>query len=183
MKNLLLFLFTMPAVFAQNNNVNLQVNEYDVSIHYENAANRPTLYRQYLKSVFYYSDKDSEKVYRLKQWIDNVVIYFDKNIPKQVKREIIQFYLNMPKIENLDLSFTNNIEEANYFVKLVDKTYFNSRSFYKFKNEQEELSEIDVETGYVSESVLPSPPPVGPTCGIKFGVINFSASFLAKVSN
>ena len=45
------------------------------------------------------------------------------------------------------------------------------------------LFEIFSDTGYVSESVFPSPPPVGPTCGIKFGEMNFSANRLHKVSN
>ncbi len=55
------------------------------------------------------------------QWSGPVIVYFDKKIPKPIIEDLKVFINSFPNIKNLDISITNNINEANYLFKVSSK--------------------------------------------------------------
>ncbi|MEM5566312.1 hypothetical protein WNY78_14415 [Psychroserpens sp. AS72] len=91
----------------------------------------PKLFSHYKKSVFYRTKKHSKKVYRIFQWKVPVVIYFDKEIPNKIKKEVKSFYSQVNDIDNLSVTFTNNIDKANYRVQITDEIFSTNSKTYK----------------------------------------------------
>lgn len=56
----------------------------------------------------------------LKHFKVPVVIFFDRGFSKNQINNFKKFVLSFPKIENLEISFTKDIEKANYFFDIVN---------------------------------------------------------------
>lgn len=83
----------------------------------------PRLLEHYKTSVFFGSKKTSRTVYRLLQWKAPLIIYFDKKIPNRIKKKVQAFYSQTNEIENLTITFTKDIEKANYRIYITDETF------------------------------------------------------------
>ncbi|WP_040278471.1 hypothetical protein [Psychroserpens damuponensis] len=99
----------------------------DLSTFQYDKEKTPKLIERYKTSVFFNSQKRSKRTYRLLQWKVPVVIYFDKEIPNRIKKEVKTFYKQIENVDNLSVSFTNNINKANYRIKITSDT-FNTNS-------------------------------------------------------
>lgn len=112
--------------------------DFDMSYFLKIKASHPNFLSYYQLSVFYYSTRNSTPAYLSLQWKVPIVIYFDKDIPKNIQRKVERFYETMDEIPNFSLSFTNRAEEANYQVKLTSETLFVDPQDQGFKNEAEQ---------------------------------------------
>lgn len=83
----------------------------------------PKLLEHYKLSVFYLTKKHSKKVYRLLQWKVPIVVYFDKEIPNRIKKEVKMFYSQLENIDNLSITFTNDIDKANYRIQTTHEIF------------------------------------------------------------
>jgi hypothetical protein len=70
----------------------------------------------YISHVYTFK-KDYETRLTPKHWGRPVVIYLDKKIPKQVRKDFIFFVSLLPKHPNLKINITKNYNEANYYIK------------------------------------------------------------------
>lgn len=74
-------------------------------------------YSNAYRSHVYTFDKDYENRLIPKHWGRPIVIYLDKKIPKEVRKDFIFFVSLIPKHQNLKISFTKNYDKANYYIK------------------------------------------------------------------
>lgn len=86
-----------------------------------------SLVKAYRKAVFRVSMKHG-RYRKSNQWISAINIYFDKSIPRKVKKEFIKFYEPLNSINNLDLNFISNISNANYIIIKSDTLIKNYES-------------------------------------------------------
>ncbi|WP_034059102.1 hypothetical protein [Lacinutrix jangbogonensis] len=54
------------------------------------------------------------------QIIGPVYIFLDEDLPKNIKLKFIAFIEDIPAIDNLSFSFTDDFEKANYFIDVLD---------------------------------------------------------------
>lgn len=116
------------SLFVIKNKPNINLNIYK---QYKSWPEKELMDR-YTESVFFYTDEDSEHTYYTLQWIDPIVIYIDESYAVEVKLKLTEFIKQLNSIKNLDISITNNIDNANYYIKKSDKTFDNK--FYNFTN-------------------------------------------------
>ncbi|WP_431134447.1 hypothetical protein [Psychroserpens mesophilus] len=83
----------------------------------------PYLLEHFSTSVFFNTNKYSKKTYQLYQWKVPLVIYFDKAISNRIKKRVKTFYEITDSIHNLNITFTNNLDKANYRIFITDKTF------------------------------------------------------------
>ncbi len=102
-------------------------------------SNRKLLNR-YQSAVFNYTNANSKKPRILKQWNCPVIIYIDKNLPRNVRKDFKNFYTRFNGIENLDIQFTNNLENANYFIQVVNENVNGYNSDFEFDSEEEKIN-------------------------------------------
>lgn len=88
------------------------------------------LVKRYKFHAFGYNKKRT-----LGQITGPIVIYMDKDFPKAIKTKFIGFIEAIPKIKNLNFSFTKDIDNANYFIDILDEDV----SFYT-KEQKENLT-------------------------------------------
>lgn len=120
--------------FSENNN-------YNLSFLKDSLVNASHL-RQYKTMVFRYSNRNSKTIYYLHQWSVPIVIYFDKSFPKEIKSEFEIFYSKFNNINNLSISFTNNIEKANYYFKVTENPINAYDADYEFDSEEEKENSV-----------------------------------------
>ena len=70
------------------------------------------------------------------------MLYLDKNIPKNVRKRFTSFFSQIDGIENLSVSFTKNINDSNYLIKLVDEPVNGYGDDFEFENEEEKNNYI-----------------------------------------
>lgn len=75
-----------------------------------------------------------------------IVIYMDKLFSKDIKSKFITFIEDIPEIKNLNFSFTNDIEKANYFIDVLDSDV----DFFTEK-QKSEISDEDFKNDTFSE--------------------------------
>lgn len=97
--------------FIKNKDSLLFLNEFKY-------FNDKKLFDNYFISVF------SKKNATIQQFIVPIVIYLDTKIPKNITLEYKTFVNNIPKIKNLDITFTDKKEEANYLLTVADKDFY-----------------------------------------------------------
>ncbi|RRO14432.1 hypothetical protein [Flavobacteriaceae bacterium 14752] len=87
----------------------------------------------YSNSVF---NRSSKKLSHIYQWMSPLSIYFDKSIPKSLKKSLTSLVEQIEEqdIRNLSISFVKDKDDANYLIKPTNKT-FNVN--FNFKNEEE----------------------------------------------
>lgn len=95
------------------------------------------LLNRYKSRVFRYSNKNSKKVFYVKQWNTQIIVYLDEKIPKEQKKELTNFFIKFNNINNLVVTCTNDIEKANYYIKVIDKSKHGYNEDYTFDNEEE----------------------------------------------
>src|SRR5690606_7114359 len=95
----------------------------DVDLSYLNASNYSTenIIGRYKILAFQFTTAKSKKIYELKQWNTPIIVFMDDNLPKEVIKKFKTFYSQIKGIPNLSISFTNNLENSNYFIKTVSK--------------------------------------------------------------
>ncbi|WP_375241966.1 hypothetical protein [Lacinutrix sp.] len=71
--------------------------------------------KNYKKHVF-----KSSKIRKINQFAAPIVIYIDKKLPKKVISDFTDFINDIPKIKNLEFSITNDIDNANYFIEVLN---------------------------------------------------------------
>lgn len=76
----------------------------------------------------YSFEKDYETRLTPKHWGRPVVIYLDKKIPKEVRKDFMFFVSLLPKHPNLKISFTKKRNEANYYIKNTNEFIGNQKS-------------------------------------------------------
>lgn len=77
--------------------------------------------RQYRYIVFRSFNTSKNSTVRLVQWNAPVVIYLDKAIPKIIKEEFKAFISQFKGINNLSITISSEIDDANYLVTLVNE--------------------------------------------------------------
>lgn len=113
-------------------------NRIDLNKFNNDAFQQNKFLSKYLKSVFYYSNQNSEVVYYLMQWNTPIVVYIDNSIPKEVARNFKSFFLKLNDIPNLNISFAKTIKSANYLIRTTDKNFSFSKELYRFNSKQEQ---------------------------------------------
>jgi len=76
------------------------------------------LFKSYVNYVF------SNRNTTIQQFIVPVLIYLDSKIPDNISTEYKKFVNSIPKIDNLNISFTNKKEDANYLLSVSEKDFF-----------------------------------------------------------
>ena len=74
------------------------------------------LLNKYKFHVFGYKENKS-----IQQWIVPIKIYFDPLIEKTIIEEFKKYIVPYNNIKNLNISIVNNLDEANYYFKVLDK--------------------------------------------------------------
>lgn len=81
--------------------------------------------------------KDYRNGYQLKQWNAPIVVYFDKNISNEVIKGFKLFFSQISNLEHLNISFTSQIKNANYFIKTTSEEMNVYNEDYKFESDTE----------------------------------------------
>ena len=72
--------------------------------------------RHYKSLIF---KQDSSAI--IYQWKEPIVVYFDHNIPQEITKNISQFILSIPEIDNLNITISKDINKANYYIKIANQ--------------------------------------------------------------
>ncbi len=95
------------------------------------------LIRNYKRHVF-----SGSKTRTISQFLGPIVILIDEKLPQEIKSSFINFIEDIPEIENLKFSFTKNLEDANYFIDIVDnEVSAYSKDDFNALDEQEILND------------------------------------------
>lgn len=94
------------------------------------------LFKRYRMMIFRFSNSKSKTVHYLKQWSTPIVIYIDKNLPKTIREKFKDFYAQLKNIPNLNITFTNNFDRANYYIKTTSKEVNGYSEDYEFRSEK-----------------------------------------------
>src|SRR5690606_8501785 len=114
----------------------------DVDLSYLNASNYSTenIIGRYKILAFQFTTAKSKKIYELKQWNTPIIVFMDDNLPKEVIKKFKTFYSQIKGIPNLSISFTNNLENSNYFIKTVSKEINGYDKDFEFYSEEDRLN-------------------------------------------
>lgn len=95
----------------------------------------------YQNTVFLNSLSTSKRKYYIQQWMSPILIYFDKSIPRALKKSLINLVeqIEDQDIQNLSISFVKDIDDANYLIKSTNKTFDVN---YNFKSEEEKKNYV-----------------------------------------
>lgn len=93
---------------------------------------------RYMLSIFYCCNENSTQTYSLLQWNTPINVYFDKSIPKEIKKNLKHFINQLNNIPNLTISVSKKVKNANYLITKSGKTFSFSRELYKFESKEEE---------------------------------------------
>jgi len=95
----------------------------------------------YRKLVFQNTNRNSQKRYFIKQWSTPIIVFIDKSLPNIISKKFQEFYsqLNIP---NLNISFTSDIEQANYFIKTTSKDVNSYDENFEFDTVEEKQNSI-----------------------------------------
>jgi hypothetical protein len=158
----IVFIFTYCFALSQNDNLKHRI-EFTADSEYSNSqTNKVVLSNKVLyaktREPYLFNDsifklKKTLRLYKslvfrhkdellLKQWNTPIIIYFDKKIPKTVIENFSQFYSQLNNIKNLNISFTKNIEKANYYIQSTNKNINAYPDTYTFKSEEERINSI-----------------------------------------
>ena len=74
------------------------------------------LYNSYLKHTLHYGKKPY-----LKQWIVPVKLFFDENLDASTVNDFKTFLRSFESINNLSISIVDDLESANYYIKIAKK--------------------------------------------------------------
>lgn len=90
----------------------------------------------YTNSVSLNRSSKSKKQNYIYQWMSPIFIYFDKSIPKPLKKSLSNLVEQIEEqdIQNLSISFVKDKDDANYLIKSTTKIYDVD---FSFKNEEE----------------------------------------------
>lgn len=134
---------TTKFVVLDNDTLYVKYDKYD-DLSFLNSASKEDKKNliDYESIIFQYTDENSKKPMILKQWNCPIVLYLDKNIPKNVRKCFTSFFSQIDGIENLSVSFTKNINDSNYLIKLVDEPVNGYGDDFEFENEEEKNNYI-----------------------------------------
>ncbi|WP_418511734.1 hypothetical protein [Corallibacter sp.] len=108
---------------------------------YLNASNYEyeNMIKYYQRIVFCTIYDDTLYNYKLMQWSTDIVIYLDKNLPKSVANGFYDFISksNINSVNNLNISFTKKVSEANYIIKMTPKMVNGYDKDFEFDSEEE----------------------------------------------
>ena len=92
------------------------------------------IFKTYQYVVFCNSTETSKTVFEHKQWNDTIVVYLDSELPKEVKKAFKTFFINLNKyeIKNLNITFTNALEKANFYIKISSDSIYTYGEDYIF---------------------------------------------------
>jgi len=98
------------------------------------AYSNKNIFKTYQFVVFYNSTETSKTVYELKQWNTAIIVYMDTKLPKSIRKDFKNFFSSLKKydIRNLNITFTNNLEKANFYIKTSSKTIYTYGEEYVF---------------------------------------------------
>ncbi|MGY0392579.1 hypothetical protein ACW5R3_08505 [Bizionia sp. KMM 8389] len=98
----------------------------------------------YRRIVFCYLTPNPPVVYQLKQWNAPIVIYIDKAFSKATRNAFTDFISNLEaaNISNLNFSFTNKVEKANFYIKASRTPINGYGDDFKFKSETERKNNL-----------------------------------------
>lgn len=106
----------------------------------ESSRERRKLVYNYEAQVFRLTTEKSKTVYRLKQWSVPIIVYIDKDIPKEIRNDFITFFSQIKNIDNLSISFTSKLKDANYYIKTSTETINIYGDDDDFETEEERLN-------------------------------------------
>lgn len=106
----------------------------------ESSRERRKLVYNYEAQVFRLTTENSKTVYRLKQWSVPIIVYIDKDIPKEIRNDFIAFFSQINNIDNLSISFTSKLKDANYYIKTSTETINIYGDDDDFETEEERLN-------------------------------------------
>ena len=95
---------------------------------------------RYKTIVFQYTDANSKKVYVVKQWSSPIVVFMDKRLPKKVIKKFEAFFSQIKGITNLNISFTNKLENSNYHIKTTSVEINAYNEDYTFYSEEDRIN-------------------------------------------
>ncbi|OBX19689.1 MULTISPECIES: hypothetical protein [Bizionia] len=137
--------YNAPYVILENdtlfaNNYNAINLRFLLSQHYDNKL----MLRYYERIVFCYLTPNPPIVYNLMQWNEPIVIFMDKDFPKDVREKFETFISNLQlrEINHLDISFTKKLKNANYHIKSSDIPINGYKPDFKFDTEEDRLNDI-----------------------------------------
>ncbi|TYB76393.1 hypothetical protein [Bizionia myxarmorum] len=98
----------------------------------------------YQRVVYCYLTDNPPIVYQLMQWSVPIVIYMDKDIPKDVQDDFKNFIskLQMDNIKHLDISFTKRFKNSNYHIKSTETAVNGYDKNYEFDSEEDRLNDL-----------------------------------------
>lgn len=114
---------------------------YDLS-YLDESLYAEELFFIYEYFVFQFTDENSEKAYNIFQWSTPIVVYLDKKIPETVRKQFEDFFSQINNIDNLRISFTSKLENANYFIKTSSKIINGYKDDFKFSSEEKRKNSI-----------------------------------------
>lgn len=127
MKKLIYILLLFTINFYCQNKVNPKFSDYEfindsLVLKYVFNANEINGTKINPKYLFYYKHhiyniNENDEVAIPKHWSVPIIVFFDKKIPQEIKKDFITFISILPKHKNLKITITNNINDANYYFK------------------------------------------------------------------
>lgn len=125
-------------IFKQDSLIKIESKKsFNSDIFNEFGENKEEFLDTYLCSVFNCIPKKNKRLHYINQWNTPILIYFDKSLSKALKESLVNFIKQIEEIDNLEISFVKDKDDANFLIRSTDKT-FNVN--YNFKNEKERLS-------------------------------------------
>ncbi|MTE25519.1 hypothetical protein [Winogradskyella ouciana] len=96
-------------------------------------------FQKLISSIQYYYLKNSS-IAHFRQWNSEVITYLDKRIPRNIRKEFMNFFRQLDSINNFNMSFSNSLNKANYIIKFSDTVVPNLKTKKKKYNENHPLS-------------------------------------------
>ena len=99
-------------------NINSSFNLYDLKNFCECFKSDELIQKYYSGLQYYYPKNKSYGI--TKQWNSKLVVHLDKSLPRTVRKKFRSFFNQVANIDNLDISFSKDIEKSNYLIKFSD---------------------------------------------------------------
>jgi hypothetical protein len=105
----------------------------DLTFLCKNNYKEEKIFSTYNYSVFQYSRKVKNKFLYINQWNTHIIVFFDKEISKNLIKRFKLYFNQLKNIKNLKISYTKDIENANYYFKVTNEKVSGFGKKYKFK--------------------------------------------------
>ncbi len=106
----------------------------------------PFLKDKKLNSRYKYHAFGNKNIKFIRQWNVPIRVYFDEQLPKDIKQSLTDYFKKFNSINNLNVSTTKNIENSNYYLK-VYKEHVSAYTDKDYKTLTKEEIETEIYSG------------------------------------